>query len=152
MITVSFWNKSFKTIQMFFCLVLLTACSGVEETDFWPSSSLLSISTTTLSFSGEGESKSITFRADDNWRITELPSWISASSVNGTGGDNVSVMLTATTNPSSTDSRSATFSISSGDVNRTISVSQGKADETLAISSSSFQFGPEGGSLVLTIT
>ena len=56
----------------------------------------LSVSTTSLSFAGQGSTSSFTVTCNDNWTITEIPDWLTLSQTSGTESTSaVTVNVTA---------------------------------------------------------
>ncbi|MEZ0609888.1 BACON domain-containing protein [Fibrella sp. WM1] len=68
----------------------------------------LAVSATSFTVNASGGSATVALTSNANWTVTGLPTWLTANPVSGNG--NASIALTATDN-SSTDSRTASFSI-----------------------------------------
>lgn len=68
----------------------------------------LTVSATSFTVNASGSSATVAITSNTNWTVAGLPAWLTANPTSGTGNGNV--VLTATDN-GSTDSRTASFSI-----------------------------------------
>ena len=103
----------------------------------------LSVSETSLSFSGSEQSQTLHIFCNSYWTINRSPSWLSLSSTSGKGDGSVTVRVSA--NPSITDSRTGSFDITDGIKTYTVDVTQEPSPGVLSLDNNSLQFSYNGG-------
>ena len=123
-----------------------TPSSVVVEAD------AITASQSSLSFTADGGSQSITVTSNFTWRIISSPSWITISPTSGTSGS-TSITINASKN-SNTSVQSGTITLGNSSKTVSISVSQSAANVNYEISASStsLSFTADGGSQTITIT
>ena len=107
----------------------------------------LSSSTESLSYVAAGGSTGLTLYTNGSWVIDSYPAWIVPSATSGTGS--MSLTFSALTNTQFNE-RGGDIVFRTSDMSLTIPVSQERAMRTLSISPASYEFGFNGGSLVIT--
>lgn len=84
----------------------------------------LSVSTTEMYFAKEGGSQKLAFTTNKQWTATSSADWCKASPASGSS-DVMSTMLTADVNTG--DKRTATITITAGELSKSVTVTQGAA-------------------------
>ena len=79
-------------------------------------------------FDADGDSQTVTVTSNIDWTVSENSSWIAIN--NNSGSDNGSFSITTSEN-TSTNERSATVTITGGDISRSITVSQEGAEDEI---------------------
>ena len=120
------------------CLLLLlaTLCttSCVEEVDF---GDLLGLGSSKLivpekvDFDGNDTEAKFSITASGDWSISGKPDWFNLSDTNGSG--NAEITITTTENPSASQPRSATLTVTSGNRSSEVVVTQSAAQAKLSI-------------------
>ena len=86
---------------------------------------MLSVSQTALSFDYSGGNQSVTLTANKVWKASLNQGWCKVSPSSGDGSDNSNITLSVSCDANDTyDERTATITISCGELTQTISVSQ----------------------------
>jgi endoglucanase len=111
-------KSSFLSLCLFITSVSLTSCKTDEPAPE------LSVSQTTMLFSGEGETKEFTVECNDKWSISNsATSWLQTSQTSGVAGSTI-IQLTAITNGTGV-SRSTVIEVnSSNGQSRRLTISQ----------------------------
>lgn len=89
-------------------LILLVGCKS-DLDGYEASNDLLSVDSKSIEFSDEVKSVSYPIKSTGSWEVTEIPSFLTFSQTSGNG--NAIITITASDNPSSTDSREGSFYI-----------------------------------------
>lgn len=104
-----------------------------------------------LTFSGSGDSASVTVVSNVNWRAQTSATWLTASPENGTGGNSTRVVIRAAARLDST-SRTGTVTFSAGGLNGvTVNVTQQAPSVALFMRSDTLYFPETGGRDSLSI-
>lgn len=103
-------------------LLSVVSCDNKEDQP----SVALEVSTSGLSFAGNGESRSFDVKTEADWTVSSDAAWLSFDPASGSG--NASVSVTAAANPAS-EKRFATVSVSAGSIRVNVAVSQGAKGE-----------------------
>jgi beta-galactosidase len=90
-----------------------------------------------------GSSESFTITSNTSWSIVSNQPWLTADINSGTG--NVTITISATANPGIA-ARTATITISAGDINNTIEITQEGAAIVLQVSKDHISLEPDSGS------
>lgn len=104
---------------------LLLAVAAVSCTDIVPTTydKGVSLSTPSVSFIGDGESKVIKITSSSPWQLNlEDCDWVSASKTEGEATEKI--ILTAQKNPSNTDAREVQVTVTSGEHTQYLTLSQ----------------------------
>lgn len=115
-------------------------------------SDAISASVSSLSFTADGGSESVTITSNFNWETINTPSWITLSKTSGSSGT-TSVTVTAAAS-TSTSSRTGTITLGNSSKSVSISVSQSAASVSNEISASvtSLSFSAAGESKSISVT
>ena len=109
-------------------------------------STSLSVSSENLNFSSSGGTKTITITTNGTWEIgTCAASWGHLTK----NGNQLSIKIDPNSKPSS---RTDWFSIKAGNKEKRINITQSGSSSSLSVSSDNINFGPSGGTQVITIT
>lgn len=156
---------NYKLIYVFLCILVLSSlnsCSDTYEEGSYAEAEEYYISLSAahdFTVNPEGGSLSLSVGTPNsiNWNMSDLPSWINASSRWGSGNSNVT--LDVLENPSFTESRIAVLHISANGGNqwsmsRPISINQNPRSKKLEMSSStgSFSYSYASRSVTLSIS
>lgn len=107
----------------------------------------LSSSTQSLSYVAAGASSAVTISSNGAWVVDSYPAWIVPSVTSGTGTQSVTFTALANTQ---FDERGGDITFRSSDMTLTIPATQERALRTLSVEPASYEFGFNGGSLVIT--
>ncbi len=142
------------------CLLIVSSCSKQVSLDWsqvptFRSPHNLELSSSSFYFGdGQGGTKTLTIYANTSWEVTNLPDWLTADTLKGTG--DASVSLTCKANPSFTSARYATFEIRSveedWDYAVSVIVSQAKSLQIISSDTSEVTFKYMEGRQVLPVT
>lgn len=156
---------NYKLIYVFLCILVLSSlnsCSDTYEEGSYAEAEEYYISLSAahdFTVNPEGGSLSLSVGTPNsiNWNMSDLPSWINASSRWGAGNSNVT--LDVLENPSFTESRIAVLHISANggnqwSVSRPITISQNPRSKKLEMSSEtgSFSYSYSSRSVTLSIS
>ena len=86
-----------------------------------PASSTLTVSPTSLSYTANSESKTITVSSNTSWTASSSASWLTISPTSGSSNGTITATASANT---STTQRNATITVSANGVSKTINVTQ----------------------------
>ncbi len=89
-------------------LILLVGCKS-DLDGYEASNVLLSVDSKSIEFSDEVKSVSYPIKSTGSWEVKDIPSFLTFSQTSGTG--NANITISASDNPSSTDSREGSFYI-----------------------------------------
>lgn len=113
-------NRFFSILMLIAAMSALTiSCKKDEE-----EATKLSVSTTEMYFAKEGGSQKLAFTTNKQWTATSSADWCKASPASGSS-DVMSTMLTADVNTG--DKRTATITITAGELSKSVTVTQGAA-------------------------
>ena len=122
-----FFFRSILALSFISAVSLVTACGGKDEPDQpeipdEPQINL-SVNPSTLSLTSDAsQSASFMIESNSNWAITNNSDWLNLSTTSGKG--NTSVVVTTLNQNQSSESRTATLNVISGDQQASIVVSQ----------------------------
>ena len=124
-----------KEVMARLAIILVMVClTGCPE----PEPEILEVSHNTLEFPFTGEEKTFTVESNLNWTVVSNETiWLTASPASGKNKGTVAVTALENT---SISQRSATITVTGGEIIRTISVKQTGATPTLAVSLDSLSF------------
>ena len=110
--------------------------------------------TTSLTFSKEGGTQSITIQSENtSWELTGLPGWIMASTTKGNG--TATITLTATENTSVNESRSAVITLTSAasdyQCSQTVTITQTAEPVSITPESETLTFSSAAGTKTIGI-
>lgn len=113
-------------------------------------SAMLSVSTNSFSVNADANTYSFTITSNMDWTVSSDQSWCSLFVTNGTGNQEVSFQVSENT---SDQARNATITVRAGSITQEIVVTQKEQEKgVFEVSPSSFTFGSEGGTGVITYT
>lgn len=112
----------------------------------------ISSGTSSLNFSADGGTQSITIIAGSSWSVTDAPSWVTVSPSSGSNGK-IQIVVTASRNYE-TSRRTGTVSLGGADYRMSFSVSQDAAlvSDEISASVSSMSFTANGESMNMSVT
>lgn len=112
---------------------------------------ILTISKSSLTFSGSDGSSTIDVSSNDSWTAESDSDWCTASPASGSGNGTISVKVSAN---STISSRSASLTVrnSSGSISRTVSITQAAGEAALTLSKTSLSFSEAEGSDAVDIS
>ncbi|MBQ1730921.1 MAG: T9SS type A sorting domain-containing protein, partial [Bacteroidales bacterium] len=84
----------------------------------------LTVNPTSLSYTANGESKTVTVTSNTSWTATSSASWLTVSPASGSNNGTITAVAAANT---STQQRTATITVSGSGITRTINVTQAGA-------------------------
>ena len=134
-------------------LFLATACSSSDDkldpNDYNALKDELSVDKTSIQLSGAGEPAVVLqIKSNCPWTLSQLNTeWVRLTEFNdyyytsGSGNGNCTLYVSATPNPSFTESRTTTIRISSGTITHDIRVTQGPSEEILSLGQNSIEAG-----------
>ena len=112
-------NNACRRLLLPACLLIVSSCSKQVSLDWsqvptFRSPHNLELSSSSFFFGdGLGGTKTLTIYANTSWEVTNLPDWLTADTLKGTG--DASVSLTCKANLSFTNARYATFEVRSAE-------------------------------------
>ena len=116
---------------MTLALAAFIACdkgSGNAEPEPEPTPDpVLNVSPLSLDFAAEGEVKSFTISANNDWTATENVEWISLDKTSGVAADNVLVTVTAVENDTE-EAMTAEITVTAGGLTKTVTLVQAAAE------------------------
>ena len=124
-------------------ILFLTGCPGDEPEP------VIELTTNSMDFTSSRETKSLTIESNTRWTVNSSESWLTVSP--SSGSKNGTVSVTAAENQTTTK-RTATITVSKGEVLRTINVTQEGIPVILELSTSSMGFSYSGDVYSLTIS
>lgn len=138
-----------RTIHIYIalCLMLLTTSCGETLDDTYDYEAVkpeLSVSETSLSFSGAGQTERIQISGNSYWKASTTSDWLMISNKSGKG--NGTLTIQAGINSSTTQSRTGTIIISDSFTEIKITATQSPSDVILKLSQRSLQFSYNSGS------
>jgi uncharacterized repeat protein (TIGR03803 family) len=107
------------------------------------SGAILSVSTNSLSLSGDGGTASFSIVSNASWTITASESWLTFSKTSDTG--NGTITVTAAANPSASQ-RTASIVVTGAGITQQIALSQPAATTTLDVSATTLNVSATSGS------
>ena len=130
-------------------IFFLTGCPDPE-----PEPATLEISKNSLDFSIYGDEKSFSVESNISWTVSNSePSWLTVSPSSGSLNGTVTVKVDPNTSTvTSTPQRTATITISGGNIVRTITLKQDGFDASLSVSETSINFSDAAGKHTCSIT
>ncbi|MBQ2575585.1 MAG: T9SS type A sorting domain-containing protein, partial [Bacteroidales bacterium] len=84
----------------------------------------LTVNPTSLSYTADGESKTVTVTSNTSWTATSSANWLTVSPASGSNNGTITAVAASNT---STQQRTATITVSGSGITRTISVTQAGA-------------------------
>jgi len=113
-----------------------TTCDYYDPANSTPTNTL-TVSPTSLSYTANGESKTVTVTSNTSWTATSSASWLTISPTSGSNNGTFTAVASANT---STSQRSATITVSANGVSsRTISVTQAGTSGTTSVFTYDFE-------------
>ena len=109
---------------------------------------IFSVTPTTFSFTSSGGNQSVSVKSNQAWTVSFDVSWLSLSTVSGTG--DATLTITAQTN-TSTDNRAGTVTFTSGGKTYTVTIIQDGVATHFEISPSTLSFTSSGGSKSVSV-
>jgi len=109
----------------------------------------LTVNPSSLSYTADGESKTVTVTSNTSWTATSSASWLTVSPASGSNNGTITAVATANT---SSSQRTATITVSGSGITRTISVTQAGVSYNLTVSPSSLSYTADGESKTVTVT
>ena len=134
------------------CMMMLATSCGQDSIDEAENEAIkheLSVSETSLFFSGSEQSQTLYVTCNSHWTIYGHPDWLYFSPTSGKGDGSVIVRITA--NPSAIFSRKGSFDIYDDTKACTVIVSQEPSQEVLLLDNNTFQFTYVGGSSIVYV-
>ena len=134
-------------------IFLVIACDSSDQkldpNDYNALKDELSVDKTSIQLSGAGEPAVVLqIKSNCPWILSQLNTeWVRLTEFNdyyytsGSGNGNCTLYVSATPNPSFTESRTTTIRISSGSITHDIRVSQGPSEEILSLGQNSIEAG-----------
>lgn len=117
-----FTRWSWIILLSFICVV--TACSDDDDNK---AQAELVVSTDAMSLSKAGETKAMHIKTNVSWSVTASESWCTVSPASGEGTGTIKIEVTAPAN-TATDERTATLTITAGNISEQVTVTQVAAD------------------------
>lgn len=139
-------------IYIAFCLMLLATSCGETLDDIYEYDAVkpeLSVSVTSLSFPGDGQTGKIQISCNSYWKASTTSDWLIISNKSGKG--NAALTIQAEANSSTTQSRTGTIMVSDGISEIKITATQSPSDVILKLSQSSLQFSYNSGSASISV-
>ena len=143
-------NKKYLHIFIFIAaLGACTACSSSWEDQFDDTpfeatvDASLTVGTEKLEFTDEASTQNIDIAAKGYWTATTSANWLKLGMTHGKGNASLGVSVDA--NMSTTQSRTATISVSNGLVTHSVSVTQEHMTELLQTARNELSYGFQGG-------
>ena len=121
----------------------------VKKIDVEQKALQLSISTSSATYSADGESKTLTVTANGAWTASSDVSWASVNPTSGSGNKVLTVNVDA--NPS-TQKRTGKITITSGSLSKVYTITQEGNEVSMSANHESLSFVAAGGEKILQIT
>ncbi len=135
------------------CMMLIMASCGekLEDADMYEAiKSDISVNETSFSISGESQELNIRITSSGYWMVTDYPRWLYLDYGYGQGSG--SLVFWVNNNPSTTEERTGSITITDGIKPVTITVTQAPIPEEIVLSENSLQFAYNGGSSTITVS
>lgn len=131
-------------------MAVLSSCGGGggggDDGDI-VTNNTLELSAYSLSFTGDaGDMRTIDVASNADYSVKDYPSWVAVQQSGKT------ITVTASANPSTTESRSGSLRVVCGQINRTVQLTQSPAKEKLTLARQQFSFDAAGGSATVELT
>ena len=139
------WSNSVLTFIVAVLSALFVSCSK-EGGDG------IASGTSSLNFSADGGTQSLTIVAGSSWSVTDAPSWVTVSPSSGSNGK-IQIVVTASRNYE-TSRRTGTVTLGGADYRMSFSVTQDAAEvsDEISASVSSMSFTANGESMNMSVT
>ena len=116
--------KKYLLLILSLTLIVFSCSDGDDDPVIVVEEPMLTLKSSTVDFSNEGGTQSVSFETKLNWTAKSSETWCDVSPKSGGGGVKV-VTITATANKEY-DNRSCSITITSGNLSKTITVKQGE--------------------------